>query len=359
MRTTLLLLALLFLTTTLSAQIQRGDVLYQMPTASSGFPLFDVSKPIDGNVFSYTSLGQEFDEQFLGAGLRLGYAITDHIVGGFALNYVTGFDDDISQFSGELFLRYYAINNPRFGLFGQLGGGVISNDGGAFASPTIGISLPESQGLIVSPQLAYTTNFDDGFFSLGARLEVLLATNSGNDTGPAADFGRGTWMLGTYSAGFTFGTGEDLFIADAGIQAHYFFTDRLALGGGVSTNLSTTDFFQIFDVSLTAGPRYYFLRGNRWQVFGEARGGILHQSFSIRTVDENDSETTALLDLGVGIQYFITDNFSLEAGPGYRFTNLDPGFGRDNIREFSFNVGARFCIPRGQPSRRERTIQSL
>ena len=88
----------------------------------------------------------------------------------------------------------------------------------------------------------------------------------------------------------------------------YFLTDRFLLGAGASFQTSTSshsDRSNIFGVG--ALGRYYFLKNQRFGIFGQANANI---SFGSNHIADGTSFEAGIVP---GVQYFINSRWSLEA----------------------------------------------
>ncbi|MEZ4932931.1 MAG: hypothetical protein R2788_12530 [Saprospiraceae bacterium] len=111
----------------------------------------------------------------------------------------------------------------------------------------------------------------------------------------------------------------------------YFFTDNFALG--LNTNIgvgigSNGDGVEGSDLNLGAGffGRYYFpSKNNEFRVFGEAEFG-LNRNY-LNTNNSSNWSGFEYSSLGLGVAYFISPQFSLEASTRLRLTNYN-----ENVR---------------------------
>lgn len=138
----------------------------------------------------------------------------------------------------------------------------------------------------------------------------------------------------------------------------YFLTENIAIGGqlGYSSSkdaamdnvmgIDVSGFGSTFSVntfSVGAFGRYYFTPANQFSLFGEL--GVNYMTSTIDevdgvSVDENNKVNGIGAGLGLGMNYFVSKNFALEAGIGVlNFTNAKPDVdGADGVSTFNFGA---------------------
>lgn len=164
------------------------------------------------------------------------------------------------------------------------------------------------------------------------------------------------------SGAFTFGSTND---KDADVKTSnftlapkvgYFVTENIAVGGQISYS-STKDgaldnimgidvsylgnAFSVNTLGLGAFGRYYFTPSSQFSLFGQ-----LNLDYMTATIDEvdgvsvdTDNKVNAFgAGLGLGMNYFVSSNFSLEAGVSVlNFMNAKPDAANaDGVSSFNF-----------------------
>jgi outer membrane protein len=122
-------------------------------------------------------------------------------------------------------------------------------------------------------------------------------------------------------------------------QVGYFLTENIAIGGklGFSSQKADNGSFDTVDnAGFTVGAfgRYYFTPANQFSLFGQL--GLDYSSMDNKLADFKYNVIDA--GLGFGMNYFVSSNFSIEAGVavlGYS-TNDNGGDGADATNNFSF-----------------------
>lgn len=119
----------------------------------------------------------------------------------------------------------------------------------------------------------------------------------------------------------------------------YFLTENIAIGGklGYSSYKEEDAFGDIDDMSgLTLGAfgRYYFTPASQFSLFAEL--GLDYSTIDNKLADVQENEIG--FGLGAGLNYFVSSNFSIEAGVavlGYS-TNDNGGDGAPKTNTFNF-----------------------
>lgn len=125
----------------------------------------------------------------------------------------------------------------------------------------------------------------------------------------------------------------------------FFVTENIAVGGklGYKTNnaenaagIKTTD-----EAALTVGAfgRYFITPASKFSLFGQL--GVDYSSIDDKLDDEQEKEIG--INLGLGLNYFVSKNFSIEAtwaGLGYT-SNDNGGNGADKTNSFGLGADLR------------------
>ena len=332
------------------AQVRQGD---RIITLNNEVDLFTGS---DFATFRYEVEGQS---TLGGVALTLGYALSDRFVIGSSLGSGGAYSpgpissgDGFSSYSLGLrpYLRYYAVNSPQMGVFGQVsapvGYGNSEFYGFESLTSTVGVQFAVAPNVLLGPTVNYFAQAGRNQLNFAARLELVLGrTTEAESVVPA--FHKGAIMLGGQVGELTFA--KRSFAAEVTVGGHYFLSDRFA--GGVTLGYSgvrlghggsSTDFgLTTYGGSIGVSGRYYLTTARRlvWYV----AGGAEYQFQSYRfgggfNRDDEDVSTTNLIAAGGG-QYFLRENIALEFGPEVSY-----GFGNLARTNLSLNLGARFFL---------------
>ncbi|MCW1147491.1 porin family protein [Flavobacterium lacisediminis] len=122
-------------------------------------------------------------------------------------------------------------------------------------------------------------------------------------------------------------------------QVGYFLTENIAIGGKIGfasykEEFSGSDIEDMAGFQVGAFGRYYFTPANQFSLFGQL--GLDYASMEDKLADSKFNVIDA--GLGLGMNYFVSSNFSIEAGVavlGYS-TNDNGGDGADATNTFSF-----------------------
>ena len=125
-------------------------------------------------------------------------------------------------------------------------------------------------------------------------------------------------------------------------QVGYFLTENIAIGGKLGYKTEKAENAAGVETTDKAGfavggfGRYYFTPANQFSLF--ANLGLDYSSMDNKLADVQEAEFG--LGLGAGLNYFVSSNFSLEAGLGLlNFSSMKFDFdGAEN--ETSFGLGA-------------------
>lgn len=122
----------------------------------------------------------------------------------------------------------------------------------------------------------------------------------------------------------------------------FFVTENIAIGGKLGFGSSKVEVDgvsgedKVNDLTVGAFGRYYFTPGSQFSLFGDL--GVDYMSTNYDSFDVKRNGINA--GLGLGMNYFVSSNFSLEAGLGLlNFSSMKFDFdGAEN--ETSFGLGA-------------------
>lgn len=122
----------------------------------------------------------------------------------------------------------------------------------------------------------------------------------------------------------------------------FFVTENIAIGGKLGFGSSKVEVDgvsgenKVNDLTVGAFGRYYFTPGSQFSLFGDL--GVDYMSTNYDSMDLKRNGINA--GLGLGMNYFVSSNFSLEAGLGLlNFSSMKFDFdGAEN--ETSFGLGA-------------------
>lgn len=125
-------------------------------------------------------------------------------------------------------------------------------------------------------------------------------------------------------------------------KAGFFVTNNIAVGGKLGYGSSKVEVdgvageFKVNDFTVGAFGRYYFTPGNQFSLFGDL--GVDYKSTDYDTMELKRSGVN--VGLGLGVNYFVSSNFSIEAGLGLlNYSSMK--FDADGAEtESSFGLGA-------------------
>ncbi|PPK84555.1 outer membrane protein with beta-barrel domain [Neolewinella xylanilytica] len=332
------------------AQIQRGDHIVTLGNQSSA----STSSDLGGIYYDFDTKVSQFSLQ-----PTYGYALTNRLVVGGTLGILTT-RYPAATASSEFnywnvyvnpYVRYYAINGERLGVYGQLGTGVGVNKDGVYGLEELnlgaGLQFPLLAGIRVGPTLDYTLRSRRNVLVLGGQIEIVLGRRSGEGK-PAGNFSAGSVMLGSQLLQTTFA--RDVTYGAVNIGGHYFLTDRIAAGlsvgaGGGRYNFGTTSVdrsFRSSQILASLSGRYYFTTNRNLVWYGEAGAGVgrlvyrTDAALGDLPVDRNDFSLFG----GVGAQWFVRDNLALETGVTLNRNAVNGDWGT----AVSVPVGVRFFL---------------
>ena len=332
----------------LAAQIQRGDRLFSL---TSSFPATQFDRAWSVPQPAYGA-NLQFDEAASATSLTLGgdygYALWDRLMLGVG---IMGRQNFGKTFSGGYLIqprvRYYVVNTAALMVFGQVGSSVVRSYS---ETPhlgnlqlTAGVHYPLTSSLLLSPQVAYLIDDGDNAFALDLSLQLRLGRGETEDVQAGIQSGR--VMVGAQSARIALREGATT--AGAQLGAHYFLTDRLAVGGqlgyggdyvDIMVGVGNTAVLKLVQWDVAAAARYYLSATGRLAWFAEAGTGLKRSSVASDILVNVDAESRGYYFLGGGLQYFTSERFSLEAAPAVRY-HSDRGEWL-----YGLNLGVRYVL---------------
>jgi len=335
-RITLLLLTLCF-GGVLSAQIIKGDQFLTLQ-GPGGFSVLSAPNPIAGNIGGLYALN-EGEGVVLVLSPQYGFAVSDDIVVGTGL----GIASVIASGGGTggmltPYGRYYFVNRPSLLAFAELGvgfnfGEVLNTS--TTLLPSAGISLPFGDNILFSPQLNYQIREGSNVVGLNWQFEFRLGRNNQGTGKAVGEFAKGSWMFGTLVGGISFvnNGGTRVQISP---EAHYFLSNRLALGLGITTNQFSREGFSVGSTAFTPNLRVFFKDPKHTNLFLQL--GLAYQTENASFTPLSDGSTISL-DGGLGLLIFLRERIALETGLGFRVIP------EAELFEVGLNLGARFVLP--------------
>ena len=130
---------------------------------------------------------------------------------------------------------------------------------------------------------------------------------------------RGSWVVSGRIGFISMGSSWNQYNSDTSSEGYsssfliapnlqYFLTDRFLLGAGVSFQTSTSSHSERSNtLGIGALVRYYFLKNQRFGIFGQANANV---SFGSNSMADGSSFEAGIAP---GVQYFINSRWSLEA----------------------------------------------
>lgn len=354
MRSYLYLLALLFFSNVATAQIQRGDQLIGL-TRGGG-----LLSPAPASLGGLTIQNDPFTDATqvgLGLGVTYGYALLDRLVVGARVGVGVAHTDEWSgSYQLDPFARYYLINRPGLGVFGEVGTRVYKQ-GGQFGHSSAfeqldlraGLQLPVAAGLLFTPAVEYTAVAGRNVLAVGAGLELLLQPRTDGEQ-PTGDYGKGTVTLGAQS--ISLARRRQVLQAGLSIGGQYFLTDRFAAGVQLGFSYvrinsgdfsgSVRDFYGTSNVDLGVSGRYYLSAPKRLVWFVDGGAGYVHNWRSSYLSPDTHESSTTYLNAGGGAQYFIRNKVALEVAPQLRYHLTEDGLNGGTL--FGVNFGFRVIL---------------
>ncbi len=351
MRPYLYLFALLLFSSIVTAQIQRGDQLIGLNPGGGLVAPY----PSDlGGLSVYDNPYTDRTEAVLDLGLNYGYAVLDRLVVGANVGLGVAYADGMSgSYRLDPFARYYFLNQPKLGVFGQVGtriwGGREYSSAFEQLDLQAGVQLPIAAGLLLTPAVEYSVQEGRNYLSVGAGLELLLRARTEGES-PTPSFGKGTIVLGAQSASFL--RRRRILQGGFTVGGQYFLTDQFAAGVQLGLGFyrvksadflgSVRDAYGGLSVDVGLSGRYYLTTARRLVWFVDGGAGYV-RNWTTSNVSL-DTQTTAdgYLSVGGGAQYFIRNNVALEVAPQFRY-NLQ-GDGLNPRTSQGINFGFRVLL---------------
>ena len=343
-----LLTFLLLSTTTISAQVQKGDI-----SLLCQFPI------------THEWSEQEFGDGFsFGESFSFGYLVSDHVMLG--LSVLDRFD--LEGLSPQV--RYFF--NPeseRNIYFADLITSYEFDDTAPRATFSLGFNRFVGENLSLEAAASYSTFSDEpDALRLGLGVRSFIGRDAWKDRSNAASrFGKGSYLLGF--ADFELGMQSEAFVAGLEISNGYFITDRFAIGLRDMLSFSRRDGIDLSDFrswshELAAFGRYYLQNsGRRITPFTELGVGFQDSRFtSNNNYDINSFRWLA--EARFGFNVFVTPEMAFEFAlvgrqesrsnlvqtyqdrtqfPEERFPDLDGTIEDRNFR-LGLDIGVQFFI---------------
>lgn len=172
------------------------------------------------------------------------------------------------------------------------------------------------------------------FFIAGVALSLSVA----------AQTEKGSWMVGGNFANLNLGFANSTNTVSFSLSPNlaYFMSDNFALGGEVGLGIvKAKSEDALFSYSVQPLARYYFMKGEKNGIFGQATVGVQGASQS------GNSETGLTFSIGAGWNYWINKSVALEVGA--RYVNTD-----EKIAIFpnavNVNFGLQIFLPKKSAS---------
>lgn len=327
--TLLAVLGLFLTTTTLSAQLTKGDDLL---VASAQFGL----SPLLGNDLIAADRGgvaASIAGNSALAGFALDYrmSLSDNFMLGGLVSYVGEFGDDVradNVLTLAPALRFLLLNRAKGTLYLDATGGVnISNNSNHafFYGGSVGYLFQPIDGVYLGPEVSYITQDDVGTLGLQLALNFRLGPNGRPGEKVIPTFAPGSILIGVDPVRLTI-QGDNTSVAGR-FSAYAFTAPRLALGAVLSVDNSGSSFDSGFagrvqssftTLGLEARVRGYWDEPRRLNLFSELGLGVQHNSFRTEFGNfgvESESSQFFSASAAVGGQWFLREYLALECGP--------------------------------------------
>lgn len=164
-----------------------------------------------------------------------------------------------------------------------------------------------------------------------------------------AQFQENDWMIGgTLDADFINDENfsGDRFLLRMDPMAGYFFSPRFAAGASIPlsfTQVNTDEGdLDIFTVGLLPFARYYFSRGERTGIFGQAAFG--YGSANFKTENYEESRGVSYWRAQLGADFFLNRHVAIELLAGYKGQDLS-GDDPAPVHNFGLSVGVQVFLP--------------
>ena len=331
-------------------QLQQGDRLLEL--RSTQFPTDYSAHPSNGGNLAQLDYYARSPAVQLSSSLTYGWMLSNRLALGASVRAGAQLGErTYAAVSLSPYLRYYLINTERLMAFGQVtSGAYYDNDqinyGGGIALKA-GLHYPIAPGVLLSPAVSYVVCKEwSNVVSLGGGIALVLGRNNRPETGPVVQFERGDLLLGSQFVSFSSRRETTRYGVDLG--GYYFLTSRVAVGGSIGAdrsrsivNLQPTDNRQTsFDVSVGTAVRYHLTTGRRLGWFSELGGSYTYLTAAYP--DGSDFHRhLGSATLGIGAQFFVRDNVSLELVPQVRHQ-----FSKYAYQSYAprLNFGIRFLL---------------
>jgi hypothetical protein len=334
-----LLFFALFMTSIIHAQITKGSWL------------------VGGNLISdYESVEERGDQFRLILSPEVGYSITDNIMLGGQLSFVSSFDENTFASTTRIrpFARYFLNPSSEGNIFF----GEISADLELNADPTniytvgLGVNRFLNPSVALEGGLKYilvTNSFEDetssgALLSLGVQAylgrELMANRKSAQPT-----FGKGTLLLGTSSA--VLSLDDQVFALGMTPNIGYFLSDQFVIGATLIGSFSTrTDDANVdaFRFGLNPFARYYLPLEGRCRYFAQLGGGFVQDRIDR---DFGEFKTNSInFNAVIGTNVFVTTDLAIELGLGFTYesSELNNEIGEGTIDRYNvgLNIGFQY-----------------
>ena len=166
---------------------------------------------------------------------------------------------------------------------------------------------------------------------------------------------KGTIVLGTSSSGISFGS-NSTYNFNLSPDVGYFLTDNLLLGLNAPIDFYSSPAYKSSAIGINPYMKYYFLHSKKMSLFATANAGMSKynvryigyygrdtQGSSVYGTTEKDWLNRYNYGLGIGANYFITKNVSLESSMVYNRYSYDNPFS-SSWGNLDFNVGIKVFL---------------
>lgn len=340
----ILLLFCLSVTLTVSGQLQPGDRLL-IPTTNYFSENEGFAPPISQDLGAFRRFWRTTNNSsLLTVTPKLGFMVSNRFLVGGRTGIRSVFTEftDWRTFDAEVFSRYYFRNAPALRVFGEFGGTfrVISFEGRGNDEKKLilgagaGLSLNLTDGVFLTPLVSYDLLYSErNELTLNLGIECLLGSNNRPVEKVKGRYGKGSLMAGAYVGNLFLTSNETSFYLSP--QAHYFLTDRFALG--LNSGIGVRNYSNGSESKFHGGisVRYFVTRGNHIDLFVHAGGGAGSSAGIFRA-------PSTFYEGGMGVLLFLRERIALEAGlSGNKYSDI-------GISELSVSTGVRFFLWSGQ-----------
>lgn len=335
-------LVALFISTSLLAQLQKGDRLLTLSDgqlASSIIEQAAVSEVI-GTLVTST----EADGVAITIMPSYGFVLSEKVLVGGSLGVFSFLGDGFSNTNILVspYARYYFLNKPELMVYGQAQAGLLTGDdffgSRTSAQAAVGLSIPVTNAVLFSPELGYQVQEGSNVLALSLQTEFILGRHNRPEDKGIASFGKGSWMFGTSLGGFSIiNRGANTYSLSP--EVHYFLSNNFALGAGAAFVTTNFQGLAASNTLLSLKGRFYLESGKHFTPYIQLGGLFFNNGFTGDFGFPVSSESSFGLDGGIGGNLFIRDNLALEVGiAGRSFPEFDSGL------IIGINFGARFVL---------------